>query len=288
MTIILKERPEGANMNGTTQQNYTPVIPPNCERHVFKNYPLNYIQPYLNLRILLGKHLGLKGDLEELLREGDNKALEVYQLVEQTLEQAKEKAWIKPQGIYQFFPAQAEGNDILIYDPKDTSMVLERFSFPRQDKAPYLCLSDFLSSIDSGGMDYLGVFAVTAGQGIRAKATELKEKGEYLTSYVLQALALESAEGFAERIHHIMRDAWGIPDSIDMTMKERLAARYQGMRFSLGYPACPNLEDQTKIFRLIHPEEIGIELTEGYMMDPEASVTALVFAHPKARYFSVM
>ena len=137
-------------------------------------------------------------------------------------------------------------------------------------------------------MDYIGIFAVTAGEGIREKAAELKAQGDYLTSYTLQALALESAEAFAERIHHLMRDAWGIPDPLELTMKERLAARYQGMRFSLGYPACPNLEDQAKIFRLINPQDIGIELTEGYMMDPEASVTALVFAHPGARYFSVI
>ena len=275
-------------MSDSTQLNFTPVIPRNCERHVFKNYPLSYIQPYLNLKMLLGKHLGLKGNVEELLKEGDNKALEVYQIVEEFLEEAKRKAWIRPQGIYQFFPAQAEENDILIYDPEDCSAVLERFTFPRQTKEPYLCLSDFLSSVESGVMDYLGIFAVTAGQGVREKAAELKDRGEYLESYVLQALALESAEGFAERLHHLMRDAWGIPDSVDLTMRERLAARYQGMRFSLGYPACPNIEDQRKIFRLIHPEEIGIELTEGYMMDPEASVTALVFAHPEARYFSVI
>lgn len=274
-------------MKSRDQLNYTPVIPPNCERHVFKNYPLSHIQPYLNLKILLGKHLGLKGNVEERLKEGDDQALEVYRIVEQTLEKAKEKAWIKPQGIYQFFPVQSEGNDVLVYDPQDQSTVIERFSFPRQVKGPYLCLSQFLRTVESGEMDYIGVFAVTAGHGVREKAAELKECGDYLGSYVLQALALECAEGFAERLHHLMRDAWGIPDLIDMTMKERLAARYQGMRFSLGYPACPNIEDQAKIFRLIHPEEIGIELTEGYMMDPEASVTALVFAHPEARYFSV-
>lgn len=274
-------------MNSRTQNNYTPVIPPNCERHVFRNYPLAYIQPYLNLKMLLGKHLGLKGNIEERLREGDDQALEVYRIVEQTLEKAKSKGWIKPQAIYQFFPAQAEGNDVLIYNPNDQSIVSERFSFPRQVEEPYLCLSDFLRPVESNVMDYVGVFAVTAGQGVREKAAELKENGDYLGSYVLQALALESAEGFAERLHHLMRDAWGIPDPVDMTMKERLAARYQGMRFSLGYPACQNIEDQTKIFRLLQPEDIGIELTEGFMMDPEASVTALVFAHPEARYFSV-
>jgi 5-methyltetrahydrofolate--homocysteine methyltransferase len=274
--------------NISLDRQFLPIVPPDFERHILKGYPLSHIQPYLNLKILLGKHLGLKGNVEELLKEGDPKAQEVYRIVEQTLEQAKSKGWIQAHAIYQFFPAQAEGNDILIYDPMDLSKVLERFSFPRQTKAPNLCLSDFLSPKESRVVDYIGIFAVTTGHGIREKAAELKEQGDYLGSYVLQALALECAEGFAERIHHLMRDAWGIPDPVNLTMKERLAARYQGMRFSLGYPACPNIEDQTKLFRLIHPEEIGIELTEGYMMDPEASVTALVFAHPEARYFSVI
>ena len=84
-----------------------------------------------------------------------------------------------------------------------------------------------------------------------------------------------------------MRDAWGIHDSIDMTMKERFSAKYTGQRYSFGYPACPNLEDQEKLFGLLKPEDIGIHLTEGCMMEPEASVSALVFSHPDARYFNV-
>ena len=102
-----------------------------------------------------------------------------------------------------------------------------------------------------------------------------------------KSLALETAEGFAERMHHLMRDAWGISDPIDMTMKERFAAKYIGQRFSFGYPACPNFEDQEKLFRLLKPQDIGVELTEGCMMEPEASVSAIVFAHPEARYFNV-
>jgi 5-methyltetrahydrofolate--homocysteine methyltransferase len=84
-----------------------------------------------------------------------------------------------------------------------------------------------------------------------------------------------------------MRDVWGFPDPPEMTMKQRFAARYQGIRVSFGYPACPNLEDQEKLFKLMHPEDIGVELTEGYMMEPEASVSAMVFAHPEAQYFNV-
>jgi 5-methyltetrahydrofolate--homocysteine methyltransferase len=85
-----------------------------------------------------------------------------------------------------------------------------------------------------------------------------------------------------------MRDHWGFPDPVSMTMKDRFSAKYTGQRFSFGYPACPELEDQTKLFSLIKPEEIGIQLTEGFMMEPEASVTAMVFSHPEARYFNVL
>ena len=134
----------------------------------------------------------------------------------------------------------------------------------------------------------MGFFAVTAGKGIREKAEQFKQEGRFLESHALSALALESAEGFAELIHRQIRDRWGFPDPIDFTMQDRFAARYQGQRYSFGYPACPELEDQKKLFKLIRPEEIGIQLTEGFMMEPEASVTAMVFAHPEARYFNVL
>ncbi|MCK9905805.1 hypothetical protein MXD63_38175, partial [Frankia sp. Cpl3] len=183
---------------------------------------------------------------------------------------------------YQFFPAQADGDDVVVYDPKDHSKQLERFQFPRQPEEPYLCLSDFLRPVECGEMDYVGFLTVTAGHQIRENSTALKESGDYLRSHVLQALALELAESFAERIHHVMRDSWGFPDPAEMTMLERFGARYQGIRVSFGYPACPNLEDQEKLFRLLQPQDIGVQLTEGFMMEPEASVSAMVFAHPEA------
>lgn len=260
--------------------------PPDCERHVLRQYPISHLQPYLNLRMLLGKHLGVRGNVDKLIEAGDEKVLELYGLVEELLQEAKQKGTITAHGIYQFFPAQADGNDILVFDPNDHSRLLERFSFPRQPEEPYLCLADFLRPVESKEMDYVGFFAVTAGGGIRERSNELKERGDYLRSHVLQALALELAEAFAERLHHVMRDSWGIPDPAEMTMQERFAARYQGIRVSFGYPACPNLEDQAKLFRLLEPERIGIQLTEGFMMEPEASVSAMVFANPEARYFN--
>lgn len=262
-------------------------LPPDLERHVLKNYPLSQLKPYLNLQMLLGKHLGVKGAVGKLLAEGDEKAQEVYTLVEEFFVEAMETGLIKASGIYQFFPAQADGNDIIIYDPEDQTKVLERFSFLRQAKEPYLCLADFVRPVQSGEMDYVGFFTVTAGQRIREQANIFKERGDYLRSHVLQALALELAEAFAERLHHIMREEWGFPDAPELTMQERFNSRYQGVRVSFGYPACPNMEDQVPLFHLIHPEDIGIRLTEGFMMDPEASVTAMVFANPHARIFNV-
>jgi 5-methyltetrahydrofolate--homocysteine methyltransferase len=115
----------------------------------------------------------------------------------------------------------------------------------------------------------------------------LKASGEYLRSHAAAALALETAEAYAELLHSEIRAAWGFADPPEMTMAERFRARYRGLRVSFGYPACPDLEDQRKLWRLLRPEEIGVQLTDGDMMDPEASVSALVFHHPDAAYFSV-
>jgi 5-methyltetrahydrofolate--homocysteine methyltransferase len=263
-------------------------VPTDLERHILKDISLSHIIPYVNWQMVLGHHLGLKGKVKRLLEEKDEKALMLKQVVDDLLEQAQQNRWITPAAVYQFFPAQSDGNRIYIYSPEDKKTVIETFEFPRQPRAPYLCLADYLKSTESGQIDYVGFFAVTAGKGIRELAQQWKESGEFLKSHAIQALALEIAEGFAERIHQIMRDRWGFPDDPDFTMEERFAAKYQGQRYSFGYPACPNLEDQEKLFRLLRPEEIGIHLTDGYMMEPEASVSAIVFAHPEARYFNVL
>ncbi|ATA59072.1 Methylenetetrahydrofolate reductase [Geobacillus stearothermophilus] len=263
-------------------------IPADLERHVLRNVPLDHILPYVNWQMVLGHHLGLKGKVKRLLEEKDEKALALKAVIDELVHEAKERRWIQPAGVYRFFPAQSDGNRVYIYDPTDGKTVLETFDFPRQPRAPHLCLADYLKSKESGEMDYVGLFAVTAGHGVRELAQRWKEEGEFLKSHAIQALALEIAEGFAERVHQIMRDRWGFPDDPDFTMEERFAAKYQGQRYSFGYPACPNLEDQEKLFRLLHPEDIGIRLTDGYMMEPEASVSAIVFAHPEARYFNVL
>ncbi|MDR6121873.1 5-methyltetrahydrofolate--homocysteine methyltransferase [Bacillus sp. SLBN-46] len=266
-----------------------PVFTPmDTKRHILKTYSLSHIEPYINMQMLIGHHLGVKGKVAKLIAEKDEKAVKVKEVVDQLLADASRENWITPNAVYQFFPAQSDGNKIYIYDPENHEKIIETFDFPRQESAPHLCLADFLKSVESGVMDYVGFFTVTAGRGIREKADEFKAAGRFLECHALQALALETAEGFAELIHRQMRDRWGFPDPLTFTMQDRFAAHYQGQRFSFGYPACPDLEDQKKLFTLIRPEEIGIQLTEGCMMEPEASVSAMVFAHPEARYFNVL
>ncbi|MEK3881330.1 methionine synthase [Paenibacillus sp. PL2-23] len=261
--------------------------PPDLERHILRNVPIPHIVPYVNMQMLLGHHLGLKGTVDKLLADGNEKAVQLKETVDAILKEGSEQGYLKAHGMYRFFPAQSSGNDVIIYDPQDPAKEIKRFSFPRQQVEPYLCLADYLKSVESGVMDYVGFLVVTAGEGIRELAGEWKDKGDYLRSHALQSVALEVAEGLAERVHHMMRDICGYPDPADMTMKQRLGARYQGIRVSFGYPACPNLEDQEPLFELMQPADIGVELTEGCMMEPEASVSAMVFAHPEAQYFNV-
>jgi 5-methyltetrahydrofolate--homocysteine methyltransferase len=127
---------------------------------------------------------------------------------------------------------------------------------------------------------------VTAGEGIREKAEAAKAAGEYLKAHAFQALAIETAEGCAEWLHRRIREDWGFPDPESLTMHDRFTSRYRGKRYSFGYPACPNLDDQAGIFKLLKPAEIGVQLTEGMMMEPEASVSAIVFHHPNCAYFT--
>ncbi|WP_066287881.1 methionine synthase [Bacillus sp. FJAT-29937] len=264
-----------------------PVFTPqDLKRKILNSITISHIEPYINKQMLIGHHLGLKGKLEKLLAEGDEKAVKMNEMVNGLIEDSKTNGWITPAAVYQFFPAQSDGDKVLIYNEEQTE-IIETFEFPRQEAEPYLCLADFLKPKISGQMDYVAFFTVTAGRGIRQVADQLKEQGRFLECHALQSLALESAEGFAELVHRQIRDRWGFPDPVDMTMKDRFAAKYQGQRFSFGYPACPNLEDQQKLFKLITPEDIGVNLTEGFMMEPEASVSAIVFAHPEARYFNV-
>ena len=257
-------------------------VPSDLRRHVRHSYSVQHLYPYVNMRTLIGHHLGYKGNVLKALADKEPRATDLHELVTSYLAEDL----FKPAAMYQFYKAQADGDDVVLY-AEDGVTEIQRFTFPRQQVEPYLCLADFLKTKASGEMDYVGLMCVTAGHGVTDYANALKEQGKFLESHAFQSTALELAEGLAERIHQEMRDQWGFPDATDFTMRDRFAAKYEGQRFSFGYPACPNLEDQEKLFATLRPEDIGVQLTEGFMMQPEASVSAIVFAHPNARYFNV-
>jgi 5-methyltetrahydrofolate--homocysteine methyltransferase len=248
---------------------------------------LDEVWAYLNPQMLYGKHLGLKGNARHLLERKDPKALELKAVVEAVQAECRAGA-MQVRAVWQFFPAAGVGNALALFDA--TGAPVERFDFPRQAKPDGLCLADLVLPPEhtaTHGKDTLCLFVTTAGEGVRERAQAYKERGEYLKSHVLSALALETAEAAAEWLHGRIRTMWGFPDPPDLTPTQRFQGKYRGKRYSFGYPACPRLDDQRQLFRLLDPARIGVQLTEGFMMDPEASVSALVFHHPDAAYFSV-
>ncbi|MCI0415070.1 methionine synthase [bacterium] len=259
------------------------VRPPDHERHEAQ-FRLSEIWPYLNRQMLLSKHLGLRGSVERLAEEQDPKYLELNAFVGDVMKRAEE-GWLRCRGVYQYFGANSEGNRLLLFD--ETGKEVGYWDFPRQQKEDGLSLADFVKPLATGERDSVAIFVTTCGEGVRERANDLKDRGEYLLSHTLQALAVEGAEAAAERLHRKIREGWNLFDSPELTMQDRLKAKYQGIRVSFGYPACPNLADQQLLFRLLQPESIGVGLTDGFMMDPEASVSALVFHHSQARYFSI-
>jgi 5-methyltetrahydrofolate--homocysteine methyltransferase len=258
----------------------SPPVPPDLEPHVLRDVPLVHVYPYLNLQMLYGKHLGLRGNVTKLLAEGDPKARELHEIVEALKRDAVAERWLTASGVYRWYRARAAGDVVTLFDVEGG--IAGRFAFPRQAEGERLCLADYVrEDVD----DYVALFAVTCGVGVRERAAAWKERGEYVRSHALQALAIESAEAFAEMLHARLRTLWGFPDPPDLSIADKLKARYRGIRVSFGYPACPELADQATLWRLLRPEQIGVSLTEGFMMDPEASVSALVFHHPAAKYF---
>ncbi|MDD5285069.1 MAG: methionine synthase [Desulfuromonadaceae bacterium] len=260
---------------------------PDYEIHLLRDIPLAQIVPYLNRQMLYTKHMGLNGSVEKLLAAGDAKTLKLHEAVEAMLERVEREGLIRPQALYRFYPANSDGNDLILFDPADSGVEAMRFTFPRQSGGERLCVADFIRTLAGGERDNLALFVVSCGQGIREKGEEMKTAGEYLDSHLLQALALELAEATAEFLHKRIRTSWGIVDDPSLTIKQLFNSDYHGVRFSFGYPACPELSDQEKLFQLLKPERIGVQLTEGDMMDPEATVSALVFHHPDGRYFDV-
>lgn len=216
--------------------------------------------------------------------------------------QAKRENLLQPQVIYGYYPCASEGNDLIIYKPKDleveklygewkTGLAKEkfiewqRFSFPRQQGKKFLCISDFYKPSSGEELDVIGMMIVTVGKSATEYAQKLYEENKYQDYLYFHGFSVETAEALAEYWHKAMRVELGIAAGDSPEVKDLFHQGYQGSRYSFGYPACPNLEDNAIMFEILKPERIGIELTEEFQMVPEQTTNAIIVHHPEAKYF---
>jgi 5-methyltetrahydrofolate--homocysteine methyltransferase len=211
------------------------------------------------------------------------------------VERCEREGILRPQAIYGYWPANSDGDDLIIFEPPTGTIdrpehhgrQLLRFTFPRQRHAPYWCLADFWRPAASGVVDVAALSIVTVGQRVSEIARQWFVENKYLDYLMLHGLSVESAEALAEYIHKQIRMELGVAGGDARALQKLFQQGYQGSRYSFGYPACPNLEDQAKLTELLKPERIGITLSEEYQLHPEQSTSALIAYHPKARYFNV-
>ncbi|HRJ27809.1 MAG TPA: vitamin B12 dependent-methionine synthase activation domain-containing protein [Fimbriimonadaceae bacterium] len=193
---------------------------------------------------------------------------------------------LKPRVAWGYFWCNSEGNDLIIYE-EDAQTERMRFTFPRQSDQRRLCLSDFFRPVESEERDVVGFSIVTAGSEVSEYERKLFKDGNFQDYLYVHGMGVETAEALAEYWHKQMRHELGYAHNDPEELRLLFSAKYQGARYSFGYPACPNLEDQAKLFELLRPEEVGIELSEEFMLVPEQSTSAIVVHHPDAKYFNI-
>ena len=276
-------------------------VPPFWGVRVKKDFDLRELFPYINETALFKNQWQLKtASQEDYLRLVEQKFRPIKKQLE---EEVIASGVFEPKAVYGYFPCQSEGNDVVVYEPEDQDLnhrghrasqrELLRFSFPRQKEGRKLCISDFFAARvvegkPSGKMDVIGLSLVTMGAKASQETQRLFEGGEYTRYLYLHGLSVETAEALAEYLHKKMREELGIAGEDSPHIRDLFHQKYRGSRYSFGYPACPNLEDQTKLFALLRPEEnVGVRLTTGFLLEPEQSTSAIVVHHPSAKYFVV-
>jgi 5-methyltetrahydrofolate--homocysteine methyltransferase len=273
--------------------------PPFWGVRVKKDYGLRELFNYINETALFKNQWQLKtASQADYLRLVEEKFRPVLRKLE---DEVFESGLFAPAVVYGYFPAQGDGNDVIVYEPPKTQAArpcgtrwdeglpeLLRFTFPRQKEGRRLSIADFFAPKSSAKMDVLGLSLVTIGPAASLETQRLFEGGEYTKYLYLHGLSVETAEALAEFHHKKMREELGIAGEDAPQIRDLFHQKYRGSRYSFGYPACPNLEDQTKLFALLKPEEnVGVRLTSGFLLEPEQSTSAIVVHHPAAKYFVV-
>jgi 5-methyltetrahydrofolate--homocysteine methyltransferase len=279
---------------GVPRDNPVP-IPPFWGRRQAEQISPRHIFPFINQTALFTGQWGFKqkGTSAEKFREIiEQKALPVFDALQQ---RAVEQRLIVPKVVWGYFPVQAEGDDLIVFDPaafvqgsrvpSGAAREISRFTFPRQSGRRRLCIADFFRDRRSGEFDVLGLQLVTVGANATAAAEELRKADRYQDYLYLHGFSVESAEALAEFWHKHMRQELGFGSEDPPRIEDLFHQNYRGSRYSFGYPACPSLEDRAKIVQLLDATQIGVQLSENFMLVPEQSTDALVAHHPGAKYF---
>jgi 5-methyltetrahydrofolate--homocysteine methyltransferase len=257
-------------------------VPPFLGHRVAKGIALDDIATYLNKTSLYRNQWGYRPEGGE-----DDPAFKerVDAVLRDQLDRAKAAGLLVPQASWGYFPANGDGDDLVIWTDDERRTERLRMAFPRQAKEPWLCIADFFRPVDSGEADYVALQLVTMGPEVSRRTAELFAENRYTDYLHLHGLGVEMAEALAEYWHRRMREEWGFAAEDGPTLLGLFRQQYRGGRYSWGYPACPDLEDNATGAALLHSEEIGVIVSEGFQFHPEQSTIALVCHHPRAKYF---
>ena len=263
--------------------------------HVWDNFPIEEIRPYINW-LFFFVAWEMKGTFPAILDDPEKgeEARKLYADANKLLDEIIEKKLLTAKAVFGLYPANSVGDDIEVYSDENRSTISHIFRNLRNqqlqtDKSPNLCLSDFIAPRESGRIDYLGAFNVTAGVGIEKVLAEYAKQNDDYSSIMIKVLADRLAEAFTELLHKRVRtDYWGYVVNEQLTTDDLHMERFKGIRPAHGYPACPEHSEKKTLFNLLDAEKrIGVTLTDSFMMMPAASVSGLMFAHPQCRYFHV-
>jgi 5-methyltetrahydrofolate--homocysteine methyltransferase len=259
-------------------------VPPFLGSKVVKGIPLDDIAAYLNETALFRNQWQFRPQKGE--SDGDFKA-RIRPTLREQLAKAKAGDVLVPQVVYGYFPANAEGQDLIIWKDESRSAEWMRFRFPRQSTEPWLCIADFFRPVDSGEADFAAFHIVTMGPRVSELTAELFATDRYQEYLLLHGLGVEMAEALAEYWHRRIREEWGFAGEDGPTLAGLFRQQYRGGRYSWGYPACPDLEDNVKVAELLDAGRIGIEVSEetGFQYQPEQTTSAIICHHPQAKYF---
>ncbi|MBN1950929.1 MAG: methionine synthase [Bacteroidales bacterium] len=261
----------------------------------FNDYPIGEIREYISW-VFFFVVWQLRGKFPDILDDPKlgSEARKLYDDALALLDRIEKEKHLTANGVLGFYPANSIGDDIEVYHPEKQDEVIATFRNLRNQTlkeagTPNLCLSDFIAPKSSGKKDYLGAFAVTAGLGIQHLLDEFQKDHDDYNSIMVKALADRLAEAFTEVLHvRVRKEYWGYAPDESLSLQDLLLEKYQGIRPAHGYPACPDHSEKETLFRLLNAEETtGISLTESYSMNPAASVSGLLFAHPQSKYFFV-